>query len=126
MHRRGSRWWRLVTLLVPALSAQTIDFNRDIRPIFSERCFACHGPDASHRQAGLRFDLEGGARAVGDEILRRIASDDPLERMPPPSSGKAKLTAHEIELLGAWIRAGRAVAAVLVVHPPAASAARPR
>ena len=106
MHRRGSRWWWLATLLVPALSAQTVDFNRDIRPILSERCFACHGPDASHRQMGLRFDLEGGARAVGDEILRRIASDDPLERMPPPASGKARLTARERELLGAWIRQG--------------------
>jgi uncharacterized protein DUF1553/uncharacterized protein DUF1549/concanavalin A-like lectin/glucanase superfamily protein/cytochrome c len=107
MHRRGNRWCCLAPLLlVPGLSAQTVDFNRDIRPILSERCFACHGPDASHRQAGLRFDLEGGAQAVGDEILHRIASDDPLERMPPPASGKARLTAREMGLLGAWIRQG--------------------
>jgi len=93
-------------LLVPSLCAQTVEFNRDIRPILSERCFACHGPDEAHRQAGLRFDLEGGAKEVGDEILRRVASGDPAERMPPPSSGKAKLTAREVELLGSWIRQG--------------------
>jgi len=107
MHRRADRWcWLAALLLVPPLSAQSVEFSRDIRPILSERCFACHGPDASHRQAGLRFDLEGGAKAVGGEILRRIASDDPLERMPPPTSGKPRLTAREMELLGAWIRQG--------------------
>ncbi|SPE29780.1 conserved exported hypothetical protein [Candidatus Sulfopaludibacter sp. SbA6] len=101
------RGYSLAALLfVPALSAQTVEFNRDIRPILSDHCFACHGPDAGHRQAGLRFDLEGGAKEVRDEILRRVASGDPAERMPPPSSGKVKLTPHEIELLRAWIRQG--------------------
>ena len=70
--------------MVPALSAQTVDFNRDIRPILSDRCFACHGPDAARRQAGLRLDVDGGAKSVSDELLRRIASEDPAERMPPP------------------------------------------
>jgi len=93
-------------MLVPPASAQSIEFNRDIRPILSERCFSCHGPDAAQRQAGLRFDLQDGAKAAGDEILRRVASSDPLERMPPPSSGKAKLGAHEIDLLRAWIAQG--------------------
>jgi mono/diheme cytochrome c family protein len=83
-------------LFAPGLLAQTVEFNRDIRPILSDHCFACHGPDATHRQAGLRFDLEGGAKEVGEEILRRGGSNDPAERMPPPSSGKAKLTAHEL------------------------------
>jgi hypothetical protein len=103
-----------VLMLVPpalaqnsaAANAAVIEFNRDIRPILSERCFSCHGPDAAQRQAGLRFDLPDGAKAVGDEILRRVASSDPLERMPPPSSGKAKLSAHEIDLLRAWIARG--------------------
>src|ERR1700722_14864595 len=107
MHCRGERWcWLAALLLVPPLFAQSVEFSRDIRPILSERCFPCHGPDASHRQAGLRFDLEGGAKAVGGEILRRIASDDPLERMPPPTSGKPRLTARQVELLAAWIRQG--------------------
>jgi hypothetical protein len=107
MDKRGDRCcWLAALLLAPLLSAQSVEFSRDIRPILSERCFACHGPDASHRQAGLRLDLEGGAKAVGGEILRRIASDDPLERMPPPTSGKPRLAAREMELLGAWIRQG--------------------
>ena len=93
-------------MLAPPALAQSIEFNRDIRPILSERCFSCHGPDAAHRQAGLRFDLQDGAKAVGDEILRRVASGDPLERMPPPSSGKAKLSAHEIDLLRGWVAQG--------------------
>ena len=109
MHWRGYCWCCLAAValvLVPPLFAQAVEFNRDIRPILSERCFACHGPDASHRQAGLRFDLKDGASSVSGEILRRIASDDPLERMPPPASGKPRLTARETELLGTWIRQG--------------------
>src|SRR6478672_1627630 len=95
-----------MALMVPALCAQTVDFNRDIRPILSDRCFACHGPDAARRQAGLRLDVDGGAKAVGDKLLRRIASENPAQRMPPVYSGKPKLTAHEIELLRAWIGQG--------------------
>src|SRR3954462_15827953 len=95
-----------IALMIPALCAQTIDFNRDIRPILSDRCFACHGPDAARRQAGLRLDVDGGAKAVGKELLRRVASEDPAERMPPASSGKAKLTGREIELLRSWIAQG--------------------
>jgi len=103
--------WRVsggaaIALIVPALCAQTVEFNRDIRPILSDRCFACHGPDAARRQAGLRLDVNGGAKAVSDELLRRVASEDPAERMPPPSSGKPKLTGREIELLRAWIAQG--------------------
>src|SRR3954451_15120454 len=95
-----------IALMIPALCAQTVDFNRDIRPILSDRCFACHGPDAARRQAGLRPYVEGGAKSVRDELLRRAASEDPAERMPPPSSGKPKLAAREIELLRAWIGQG--------------------
>ena len=89
-----------------SLPAQRIEFNRDIRPILSDRCFTCHGPDATHRQAGLRFDLEGGAKKVQNELLRRISSADPAERMPPPDSGKAPLTAEQIELVKAWFAQG--------------------
>src|ERR1700726_2903637 len=87
-------------------SAQQVEFNRDIRPILSDRCFTCHGPDASNRKAGLRFDLEGGAKAVGNQIVRRIGSEDPAVRMPPVYSGRARLSAHEIELMRAWIAEG--------------------
>src|SRR4051812_3925878 len=77
--------------LCAAASGGPVEFNRDIRPILSDRCFTCHGPDAANRQAGLRFDLEGGAKAVSDKILRRIASPDPAVRMPPVYSGRVKL-----------------------------------
>jgi hypothetical protein len=56
---------KLLALLgVAAMGAygQQIDFNRDIRPILSDRCFACHGPDATHRQAGIRFDVVARSR----------------------------------------------------------------
>ena len=87
-------------------SAQPVEFNRDIRPILSDRCFTCHGPDATHRQANLRFDLDGGARAVQDELIRRISSSDPNERMPPPDSGKRVLSPREIGLIKDWLKGG--------------------
>mgnify|MGYP006274920911 CR=1 FL=1 len=97
----------------------TVDFNRDIRPLLSDRCFACHGPDAAKRQAGLRLDsadgasaeLESGARAIvpGDAaastLLERVASTDPDLVMPPPHVGKP-VTGAEAELLGRWIADG--------------------
>ncbi len=100
-------------------AAEDVVFNRDIRPILSDICYQCHGPDAGQRQAGLRLDtsdgatglLESGARAVvpGDleasELLRRITSSDADVRMPPPDSGK-QLSAGQIELLRRWIAQG--------------------
>jgi hypothetical protein len=96
-----------------------IQFNRDIRPILSGRCFACHGPDDSKRQSKLRLDLEatakgdlGGHAAVvpGDpgssEMIRRVSSSDLARRMPPAWSGAAKLPDREIELLTRWIAQG--------------------
>ncbi len=98
---------------------RAVDFARDVRPILSDRCFACHGPDEKSRKAGLRLDLRegafgrlrGGGRAIvpGDaeasEILRRIGHEDPEERMPPPETGDP-LTAAEQDLLRRWIEAG--------------------
>ena len=102
--------------LLPAIDA--VDFNRDIRPILSRNCAACHGPDEKKRQAGLRLDVRASAVAVRDgsqaivpgdakksELIRRVSSDDADERMPPPSTGK-RLTAAEIDLLSRWIRQG--------------------
>jgi hypothetical protein len=92
-----------------------IDFNRHIRPIFSENCFACHGPDDKQRKAKLRLDVRESAvdraavivpgRAAQSELLKRVASDDPEVRMPPPKTGK-RLTAQQVELLRRWIDQG--------------------
>lgn len=96
-----------------------VDFNRDIRPILSNRCWKCHGPDEKERQAGLRFDsregviakLESGKPAVvvgkpeESELIRRITSQDETERMPPAGQGKP-LDAREVELLRTWVRQG--------------------
>lgn len=100
-------------------SGPTISYNRDVRPILSERCLSCHGPDAENREAGLRLDrfdeatrpLESGARAVvpgspkTSELLARVMSEDPETRMPPPESG-ARLTAEEVETLTRWLQEG--------------------
>ena len=91
-----------------------IDFNRDIRPILSENCYHCHGPDQKERKAKLRFDLpDSGKQAevlsAGDpaksEFLRRIHHADPEEGMPPPRS-KLRLSKKEKELLNQWIQQG--------------------
>ena len=82
----------------PAAPRPRISFNNDIRPILSDNCFACHGPDSANRQAGLRLDsaeqataeLESGSRAIvpedvaASELVARIISDDPDSVMPPP------------------------------------------
>lgn len=95
------------------LAEDEIDFNRDIRRILSDRCIACHGPDAAHRKANLRLDKEDDAKlsaiveesAADSEMVVRISTDDPELKMPPPKSGK-KLSAKEIDLLRRWIDEG--------------------
>jgi hypothetical protein len=95
-----------------------VSFNRDIRPILSNACFRCHGPDDKERKADLRLDTKeglfgdlGGHAAVvpgkptESEMLRRVCSTEAGEKMPPPKSGK-KLTANEIDLLSRWIKQG--------------------
>lgn len=102
-----------------ACAADAIEFNRDIRPILADNCYACHGPDAGQRQAGLRLDqheaalaaLESGHHAIvpGDlgasELVRRILATDDAERMPPADSTK-KLTEDQIALLSRWVKQG--------------------
>ncbi|MCA9115090.1 MAG: PSD1 domain-containing protein [Planctomycetaceae bacterium] len=102
-----------------AADGEPVDFNRDIRPILSNSCYACHGPDAGQRQAGLRLDtsdgavaeLESGNTAVvaGDvaasELISRITSDAPEQRMPPPGH-EHPLTKQEIDLLTRWVQQG--------------------
>ncbi len=112
---------RIARLLVPAwfagafcLQADEIRFNRDIRPIFSDNCFACHGPDRNARQADLRLDqrdvaLARGAIVPGDpeasKLVSRIHSDNEILRMPPVYSDK-KLTDEQRALLTQWIEHG--------------------
>ncbi|MBL8860955.1 MAG: PSD1 domain-containing protein [Planctomycetes bacterium] len=94
-------------------------FGRDVRPILSDRCFACHGPDERTREARLRLDTFEGATAArrggaaivpGDPdqslLLERVHAADEDERMPPAASGKRALSDAERETLRAWIAAG--------------------
>jgi hypothetical protein len=92
-----------------------VRFNRDVRPILSDRCFACHGPDAGHREADLRLDqphtpdADGRVIVAGDpdasELISRITAADESLRMPPAESGKP-LTTAEVNTLRQWIREG--------------------
>ena len=107
-------------LMVPGLlsGAESISFNQDIRPILSENCFLCHGPDDEARSAGLRLDQAEGALAVEDgmaaivkgdpdksELIRRIETDDPDDQMPPPDSERY-LSDEQKALLRLWIAEG--------------------
>ena len=108
-----------------------IDFNRGIRPILSNRCLACHGPDSGQREAGLRLDdeasatkpLQSGQTAVvpgqpdASELMRRITTTDPDIRMPPPEFG-APLTVAEQDLLKHWISQGAPFAKHWSYEPP--------
>lgn len=105
---------------------QAPDFNRDIRPILSDKCFACHGPDEKHRKAGLRLDVEKSARASGavvpgkpaeSALIDRVTTTEVSERMPPRKSGKT-LTAAEIDILRRWIAAGGKYADHWAYVPP--------
>lgn len=98
-----------------------ISYNLHVRPILSENCFTCHGPDANKREAGLRLDIASEAYAAlkespgkhaiipGSSIeslaFSRMISSDPKEKMPPPASN-LKLSDHQIELIKKWIDAG--------------------
>lgn len=103
--------WRPVAV---AAAPPNITFNRDIRPILADNCFACHGPDSSHRQAELRLDQREAAVAAGaivpgsvadSTLMQRILSDDPELVMPPPDAHK-QLTAAQKATLQQWIAAG--------------------
>jgi hypothetical protein len=98
-----------------------VDFNRDIKPLLSDRCFLCHGPDSSSRKAGFRLDDATSATSEtksglvlivpGDpdesELLRRIALPaNDIDHMPPKNAHKPSLTAEEVQLIRAWIESG--------------------
>ena len=84
----------------------TVEFNRDVRPILSDRCFTCHGPDRASRKSPLRLDLEESARPALARILERVTSTDPARRMPPQYLGRERLPDAEIETLRRWIAEG--------------------
>ncbi len=109
----------VVTACPDGLTADEINYNRDVRPILSDTCYKCHGPDAAERKAGLRLDshagavatLESGSIAIvpgqidDSQLLARIRSPDHDLIMPPVASGK-KLTPAQIETLTKWIEQG--------------------
>src|SRR5207249_1670914 len=121
--RRPMKYALLSLLLLPVVGRAAdapVEFNRDVRPILADACFACHGFDAKARKAKLRLDVSEGAFAVrkgkvpikpGDlkasTVWERINSDDPGEAMPPPDSNK-KLTAAQKEIIRRWIAQGAA------------------
>jgi hypothetical protein len=106
-------------------------FSRDIRPILADKCFKCHGPDASQRKSKLRLDNARDAQAPAEsgspalvagkidesELYRRITAEDSAERMPPPKSGKS-LSAAEIERLKKWIEEGAPYEGHWAFRPP--------
>ena len=104
------------------LLAKEVSFNRDIRPILSNKCFSCHGPDKHDRKAELRLDISEGSDGAyrekdgifalkpgsldDSELWHRIISEDSEEVMPPPEANKKLLTVKEKELIKAWINSG--------------------
>jgi hypothetical protein len=94
--------------------AEGPDFTLEVKPILSDRCFSCHGPDAGQRQAELRLDDETWAKesaiVPGDPdaspLIERISSDDPDMQMPPPASHKPAIAPVERDVLIRWIAAG--------------------
>lgn len=122
----------LVFAALSTVAAESrIDFNRDIRPILSQNCFLCHGPDEAERKGKLRLDSREDALKAGSsgnpaivpgqpeksELLARVTHSDPDELMPPVKSGK-KLSAEQVELLRAWIGEGAKYAMHWAYTPP--------
>jgi hypothetical protein len=104
----------VASLYAAPKESTTVEFNRDIRPILSDNCFHCHGPDKSHRKAELRLDVREDAlkqeaflpgKPDQSELVKRLHSKDPDEVMPPPDSNK-KLSAQQKALLEQWIKQG--------------------
>jgi hypothetical protein len=112
--------WMLLAVFTGALQADDISFNRDIRPILSDQCFHCHGPDPNNRKAGLRLDDEAAAKAALKNGHRGIATGDPASseivkrmlhtskglRMPPSYAGRDALPPADIEKVKRWIEQG--------------------
>ena len=109
--------WALVGLVLTSTcsAAEPLHFNRDIRPILSDKCFACHGNDKNKRSVDMRLDVRESAVTAGaivpgkpDEsaALERMLSDDPDMQMPPPHAKLGKLSPEEIQKIRQWIAEG--------------------
>ena len=115
----------MLVLVSSIAHADDVQFNRDIRPILSDKCFRCHGQSDSSRKAKLRLDVRDAALDVlspgkpeDSELLARVLTDDPDDLMPPPSS-KQSLTDAEKKLLRAWIEQGAGYAGHWAFQPVA-------
>ena len=119
-------------------TAAEVRFNRDVLPILSAKCFACHGVDKARRTADLRLDVREVALADRDgvpaivpgrpeqsELIRRISSSDPDERMPPQDEGEP-LGDHERHVLTEWITDGAVYEGHWAFQPPADAGSSPR
>jgi len=116
-------------LVLPALcmAEETIRFNRDVRPILSDRCFHCHGPNEHDRQADLRLDQAEGSDgayqviepgSIEDSALWYHITSEDDDVMPPPDSSKKPLTANERRIIKQWIEEGAAYADFWAFVPP--------
>lgn len=120
----------VVTTATLGIAAERVQFNRDVRPILSDKCFFCHGPDSAKREAGLRLDerqaaLDASAIVAGhpdeSELVRRVLSEDDGERMPPAASKLGRLSPQEIDTLRRWIEQGAEYEAHWAFIPPDAA-----
>ena len=108
-----------VSALTVCAAERAVEFNRDVRPVLSDKCFTCHGPDAKTKNIPLRLDQEAAAKAdlgagrraivEGDpdasELIRRVTTESKAKRMPPVHTGHA-ITPRELSVLRSWIAAG--------------------
>ena len=112
----------------PRLTAADVNFARDVLPILSDHCFACHGPDANARKADLRLDTKADAlrkespviipgKSGDSELIRRLTADDDTELMPPPKF-KKPLSPKQVETLKRWVDRGAAWGQHWAFEPP--------
>ena len=119
-----SVWLTLLILSAPAIAATKIEYNRDVRPILSDKCFKCHGFDAATRKAKLRLDVASESQKViaSGELIERITTSD-SEDIMPPSKDHEPLKASEIATLKQWVAEGAEYQAHWAFVPPKKSGA---
>lgn len=94
----------LVAVGLCSAAEKPVDFNREVRPILSDNCFACHGPDEKRRMAGVRLDTEDGLARAADRIVTRISAPERSRRMPPAPA--AVLTDAQVAVIRKWVEQG--------------------
>ena len=114
-----------IAFVALSASAQTVSFNRDVRPILSDRCYTCHGPDSASRKSKLRLDREADSRLAivpgepgKSELIARITSTNRIKRMPPAYLGHNALPEAQISVLKRWIEQGAAYESHWSLIPP--------